>query len=188
MSSNNIRVLRFFYDSIIIFFILILILPLRVAYEISLSIYNLIFVAHNLPFIISRGSILFILALIIFIISIFLFRKFYKTEDGKFAKYGYIASLISCLFAGQSILINYIIYFYRMINIASIYIGIVLVLTELNISTLIFLRRNDLEDVKQSKKIKKHTKIDWYCPKCGTKREIEYKFCINCGFSFNKLD
>lgn len=102
-----------------------------------------------------------------------------------------------------------------MINLTSLYIAIAIIITELNIGTMIFLNRNKLEKYSQKymisiipipkeeqfnqlklseEKVAPISKISFptseisteFCPYCGTKVELDHNFCRKCGNPLKK--
>ena len=193
--DKKILVLCFTYILLLLFFIIILTLPLRVIYiikDVDVNLYlplldtpYFLLEAKNIPYMISRGSLPFIVGMILLGISFIFFIIFSRKGNPKFAKFGYILGLFSVGMVLISVIINYITYNTRLMNYIPLLIAIATCITELNIGTIIFVKRKDLELYlaeyfkKASQDIKE--KLKHLCPYCGFKVEPDHKYCKKCG-------
>lgn len=222
--DKNIFILSLFYALLAVFFAIALIIPFRVVFELESYFMNPFYyydyssfflISSNLRIIMSRGIIAFLPGLGLFVVSMILFLKFSNRGDSNMAKIGFILCICSAGLVLLSAFINYIVYSNRIITYAPILITIGIGLTQLNIGSIIFTKRNDLEakyprygrevyDYKKAKDIepklpirektipimeKKPTKSEVtsnFCPFCGMQVEKDHNFCRKCGKTLHK--
>ncbi len=219
--QNEIRILSILYGLIGIFFAVIIIIPFRVVYQLETFSYFYILesdapffllIPENLRIIMSRGFIPFVAGLVLFAISLIIFIKFSSSGSPRSAKIGFFFALCSGALLLLSFLVNYIVYSSRIISYVPLLITIATSITIINIGTLIFFRRDELEisipkpikevsGIIEEKKIKPVTSPEiktiltskeitplsekplQYCPFCGNKVETDHNFCRRCGRS-----
>ncbi|MHA1383122.1 MAG: zinc ribbon domain-containing protein [Candidatus Helarchaeota archaeon] len=209
------------YSLLTVFFSIVLFLPFRVVYsfqnfssyyyfyDFSLEYY--LFIPQTVRFVISRGIIPYIIGLILFIISMIFFLRFSIKGTPRLSTIGYILGICSCVALILSIIVDYLVYYGRMMDATALVIIAAICFTEINIGTMIFIKRNDLEHffplyIKKDyrplkvKRIEHLTSIEQkpifakvpskpselikeYCPYCGAEVKLDHLFCRKCGKS-----
>ena len=218
MLDNKVCGLSILYGFLGIFFAVVIIIPFRVVYQLESFSYFYIFgydspffflIPDNIRIIMSRGFIPFVAGLVLFAISLIIFIKFNNSGSPRSAKFGYFFVLCSAGLLILSVIINYVVYSNRIISYTPLLITVAISLTEINIGTLIFIRRNELEiayskptkarrEIIEEKKIKPITppeiktilskekiptteKPVHFCPYCGFNVGMDHNFCRKCG-------
>jgi len=163
--------LSLIYSFLTIFFVVVLILPFRTIYQCQnfgtfyyyyppFDFTDVLFVAKYVRFILSRGAIPFVAGFVVFIISMILFLKFSSDGSSRLSIVGYILGISSSGLLAASVIINYIVYIGRMMDLTSIFITIGIIVTQLNIGTLLFTKRNEFEYyIRTKRKIYRPVKI-----------------------------
>lgn len=193
--DKKIFILSIIYLSLLFFFILALFLPLRIVFLFKnifypsntyVSFESYFLTANSVPSVISRGTIPLIMAFILFLISVLIFLKFNLKGTADLAKFGYIFALCSSGLLILSIIINLMVYSCRMIDLDPLIITIVTSISIINISSMIFTKRNHFRQYFIEKKIITTEKIIRYCDYCGKEVKLDQKYCQNCGITLNK--